>query len=351
MSGREFELIERYFAPLSEGAEGAFGLADDAALLSSESYVVSKDVLVEGVHFRKADPLSSVAKKALRVNLSDLAAKGARPIGYFLGCVWSKDTAETDIEAFTAGLAEDNDLFRVRLFGGDTTRHKAANAPSVFSVTAFGAPARLGLVARSGASVGDDIYVSGAIGDGSLGLEADTERLKLDAQDTDYLNERYQLPTPRVKLGSALSGLASAAIDVSDGLIADCGHLCRASDTPLHARIDASALPLSEPAQRWLHRKRDQNKGLVRLATGGDDYEILFTAAPVRRRSVAIAAEVAKTPVTRIGTMEAMDAARAQQSDDDGSNGRREDVVQLVDHNGAEIDIHSLTDKPGFDHF
>lgn len=323
----EFEIIREIFAPLSKGAAGAFDLEDDAALLDEAGYVVTKDLMVEGVHFLKTDPLDLVAKKLLRVNLSDLAAKGAQPVGYLLGCVWPAAVGRADIELFAKGLAEDQDLFRMRLYGGDTTKHRAASAPLTLSATFFGRPARQGMVRRHGASAGDDLYVTGAIGDAGLGLAALQKRGNFDAADADYLAGRYRLPEPRVAFGGALAGLASAAIDVSDGLIADAGHIaevCR-----LRAEIEAAAAPLSPPARKWLASQPDPRAAFARLAACGDDYEILFAAPPSRRRAVEMAGKLTRTAVTRIGVL-----------------AKGEGVV-LRDSEGEAIDIAA----GGFDHF
>jgi thiamine-monophosphate kinase len=322
----EFDIIAAHFAPLAADFEGAFGLKDDAALLAGD-YVVTKDVIVEGVHFRAKDPISSVARKALRVNLSDLAAKGARPIGYFLGCVWSVGVKEETIAEFAAGLKSDQEVFKIALVGGDTTAHRAKGAPLVISVTMFGAKGAAGMIRRSGAQAGDDAYVSGTIGDAGLGLAALAGELKPSAPHKAFLAERYQLPTPRVSLGGALCGCASAAIDVSDGLIADARHVAQESSAGIE--IQAEKIPLSEAARFWLDRQEDRGAAFARLASSGDDYEIFFTAPPSRRRSIEMASQLTKTPVVRIGSV------------------TRGDGVRLVNALGKPI----ATDVGGYDHF
>lgn len=297
----EFDIIREIFAPLSRGAEGAFNLTDDAAQLNASDYIVTKDLMVEGVHFLKSAPLDLVARKLVRVNLSDLAAKGARPVGYFLGCVWPTTARRRDIELFAEGLAADQELFRMHLYGGDTTRHAAAGAPLTLSATFFGQPPRQGIVRREGVSAGDDLYVTGTIGDAGLGLAALRKTEKFGAADKEFLTTRYQLPEPRLTLGGALPGLASAAIDVSDGLIADAGHL--AAFAGLGAEIEAKLLPLSPAAAMWLSKQEDKSEAFGKLATFGDDYEILFAAPQARRRAVEMAAKVSKTAVTRIGAV------------------------------------------------
>ncbi len=300
MSG-EFDIIAKYFAPLSADAPGAFNLTDDAALVAAGDLVVTKDILVEGVHFRARDPKASVARKSLRVNLSDLAAKGARPIGYFLGCVWPLCVKEETIAEFAEGLRADQDHYKIALLGGDTTAHGMKGAPLVISVTMIGAVGPAGLIRRSGAKIGDDVYVSGTIGDAGLGLAALSGEFKPGASHKAHLSERYQLPIPRVSLGGALGGHASASIDVSDGLIADAGHVARRSGVAIE--ILAEKIPMSDAARQWLDKQDNRDASIARLAASGDDYEILFTAPAARRRSIEMASQVTKTPVARIGAV------------------------------------------------
>ncbi|MCB2113825.1 MAG: thiamine-phosphate kinase [Parvularculaceae bacterium] len=325
MSG-EFDIIARYFAPLSSGFAGAFALGDDAASLDATDIVITKDVLVEGVHFRARDPRRDVAMKALRVNLSDLAAKGARPIGYFLGCVWPQNVKEDAIAEFAAGLGEDQDAYKISLMGGDTTVHGQKGGLLVVSVTMIGARGSAGMIRRSSARPGDDVYVSGTIGDACLGFGVSKSEIRVAPAHKAFLAGRYLLPSPRVALGGALAGHASAAIDVSDGLLADAGHIAKQSKVAIE--IIADKIPLSEAALTWLDRQ-DRNEGLARLAGGGDDYEILFTAPAARRRSIEMASQVTKTPIARIGTV---------------SKGAG---VQFLDAQGAAIE----TGQTGFDHF
>ena len=325
MSG-EFDIIERYFAPLSEGFSGAFALGDDAASLDATDLVVTKDLLVEGVHFRAKDPRKSVAQKALRVNLSDLAAKGARPVGYFLGCVWPSNVKEEMIGEFVSGLSEDQDAYKISLMGGDTTVQVQKGAPLTISVTMIGARGSAGMIRRSGAKANDDLYVSGTIGDAGLGLAVLNNEFKVAPAHKAFLVGRYQLPSPRISLGGALGGHASAAIDISDGLAADAGHIAAQSKVAID--LFADKLPLSEAAKTWLDRQ-NLEEGLARLAGAGDDYEILFTAPPSRRRSIEMASQVTKTPIARIGAV------------------TKGAGVRLVAATGEAIDIS----RTGFDHF
>ena len=320
-------MIARYFAPLAKPDDGSFGLRDDAALLTNGDLVVTKDVLVEDVHFRKKDPKALVARKALRVNLSDLAAKGARPVGYFLGCVWPSNVKEADIEAFADGLRADQDAYKISLLGGDTTRHQAKGAPFVVSVTMIGQPGSAGLIARNGASAGDDVYVTGAIGDAGLGLALLEGEFRTGAASKKYLTGRYQMPAPRLSFGGALNGLASAAIDISDGLLADAAHIAAASGVRFD--IAAPRIPLSAAAKNWAEADGEMDAAIAELCAFGDDYEILFTAPAVRRRSIEMASQVTKTPIARIGSI------------------ARGEGVRLLDENGGEVHV----DATGFDHF
>jgi thiamine-monophosphate kinase len=322
----EFDIIREIFAPLTLNAPGAFQLTDDAALLDN-SLVVTKDIMVAGVHFLPKDPLDLVARKLLRVNLSDLAAKGAKPIGYILGCVWPANVKREAIELFASGLREDQENFRIALYGGDTAVHGAKSAPLTLSVTAFGAPPKPGITKRSGASHGDDLYVSGTIGDAGLGLAALKKEQKFTTVDKASLSGRYHLPEPRLSLGAAIAGLATASIDVSDGLIADAGHLARASR--LRAEIDAVAIPRSPAAALWIATQSNRWCAIAALSSFGDDYEILFSAPPSMRRSVTVAAKASRTEVARIGTL------------------TRGEGVALLDEKGKEISVPS----GGFDHF
>ena len=297
----EFDVIRRFFSPLAQGAPGSFQLTDDVAVLEEAAYVFSKDVLVEGVHFLPRDPLDLVARKALRANLSDLAAKGAKPCGYFLGCVWRRDVDVDDIEQFSRGLFEDQTTFKLALFGGDTTVHKTKSAPFTLSLTVFGTPPRRGVIRRNGAGVGDDLYVSGTIGDAGLGLAALTKEIEFTRVDRASLAGRYHLPEPRLTLGAALAGIATASADVSDGLVADANQIAMASG--VGARIFLNDVPLSETTRRWVDGEPSRDEALLRLATAGDDYEILFTAPTTLRRSVEMAAKASRSTVTRIGEM------------------------------------------------
>ncbi|PPC91726.1 MAG: thiamine-phosphate kinase [Methylocystis sp.] len=265
----EDDIIARVFAPIAGAA--ALGLKDDAALLSPEGaqLVVTTDMVVAGVHFFAVDDPSLIAKKALRVNLSDLAAKGAEPIGFLLGLALPADWTNAWLDAFAAGLAEDARAYGAPLIGGDTA---ATPGPLTISITALGRTRRF--VPRTGAKPGDAVFVSGPIGDAALGLalrrdSALSQRLSDNARD--YLIGRYLLPQPRVDLSAWLCANASAAMDISDGLAGDLAKLCRASG--VSAVVDLASVPLSAAAREAIAI----DPALFETAiTGGDDYEILI---------------------------------------------------------------------------
>ncbi|MFO0987801.1 MAG: thiamine-phosphate kinase [Alphaproteobacteria bacterium] len=289
----EFAAIARFFRPLATHP-GSYGLRDDLAWLAPRAgrrLVYKTDAIVVGVHTFRDDPPDLVARKALRVNLSDLAAKGARPLGYLLALVLPAETKAAWLARFAAGLGADQKEFGIPLLGGDLTR---TPGPPTISITAIGeAPAGRPLL-RGGARRGDLVFVSGTIGDAALGLLALKGRLpRLAARHRRFLAGRYLLPEPRLALGRAIAPLAHAAMDVSDGLVADLGHICEASGCG--AEIDLTAVPASPAAQQAGERHT-----LARL-TGGDDYELLFAAPLSAEAGLRAAARKTGVPVTRIG--------------------------------------------------
>ena len=273
----EFETIERLFRPLAH-PQWARGLIDDVAAMPSRpgyDLILTKDAMVEGVHFLPDDPLDTVAKKLLRVNLSDLAAKGAEPFGYLLACFWPVESGWLEREAFAAGLAEDQAKFGVHLLGGDTV---VTPGPASFSLTALGWAPKGRAVARTGAQPGDLVVVTGMIGDGFLGLKAARGEIGLEDERVAALLAHYRTPEPRTDFALAVREHAAAALDVSDGLIADMGHMARASGVGIV--IDLEKLPLSRAATAWLETRVDPLAALTDLATGGDDYEIVMAVPP-----------------------------------------------------------------------
>lgn len=281
----EFGLIARHFRPLA--GPGALDLLDDAATLSpppDRELVVTVDAIVEGVHFLPDDPPDLIARKLLRVNLSDLAAKGAVPLAYLLTLSARRGTSEAWLEAFAAGLRHDQECFNISLLGGDTT---STPGPLSLTVTAIGHVAPGAMVRRAGARIGDGIWVSGTVGDGALGLRA--IRGELDDRD-GFLAGRYRLPQPR--LGLVDPAFVRAAMDVSDGLVQDLGHLCRAAG--LGATVWATRVPVSVPDPHWLET----------CLTGGDDYELLMIVDPLREAALQARAGELGFAVTRIGTVD-----------------------------------------------
>ncbi|HTU56599.1 MAG TPA: thiamine-phosphate kinase [Acetobacteraceae bacterium] len=283
---REFALIARYFRPLA-GPEG-LGLADDVALLAppaGKELVLTVDALVAGVHFLPSDPPDLVARKLLRVNLSDLAAKAAIPLGYLLTIAAPADTTDDWFFSFAAGLAEDQREFGIALLGGDSA---ATPGPLTLSLTAIGTVDAGRAVLRRGAATGHGIWVTGTIGDGALGLAALQGRL---ADPSGFLAQRYHLPEPR--LGLRLAGIAAASMDISDGLVQDLGHLCRAAGAA--AEIETALVPLSGPARAagpsWLET----------CLTGGDDYELLLAVPPSSEAALLAEVKRATLAITRIG--------------------------------------------------
>jgi thiamine-monophosphate kinase len=268
----EFGIIARYFAPLA--GEGAFGLKDDAALLpvrAGHDLVVTTDSVTEGVDFFAFDPPDTIAQKALRVNLSDLAAKGAEPAHYLLNLSLPHSVTEDWLSGFAQGLARDQAQFGISLLGGDTG---ATDGPLSVAVTAFGFVPQGKMVRRDGAKVGDAVYVTGAIGDSGGGLAIfKRETHTLNDADRDALIARYRVPEPPLDFAAQLRTVAHASVDVSDGLIADLGHVAHASGVRIV--VEAERVPLSAPLRRlW------GDAALLRAVTAGDDYQIAFTAAP-----------------------------------------------------------------------
>lgn len=267
----EFDLIARFFAPLA--GPGALGLKDDAALAKASpgcDLVLTTDTVIAGVHFNADDPAGLIARKALRVNLSDLAAKGAKPLGFLQALTLNKDVTDAWLESYAQGLGQDAAEFAAPLLGGDTT---ASPGPVTITITALGEVPTGAALLRSGAKAGDTVYVTGSIGDGALGLACVKGDLLLPRAERTALTERYHLPQPRLSAGQALRGRASAALDVSDGLVADAGHLAAASAVAI--QIERDAVPLSAAARKAV---TGDPRLWEKILGGGDDYEILFTA-------------------------------------------------------------------------
>jgi thiamine-monophosphate kinase len=320
----EFERIRRFFAPLA--GPGGLGLVDDAALLDcapGRRLVITADAIVAGVHYLPDDPPDLVARKLLRVNLSDLAAMGARPLHYVLTTALPSELGPEWLVGFAAGLAEDQRRYGIDLLGGDSV---ATAGSAVLSLTAIGEVAAGAEIRRSGAQPGDTVWVSGTIGDAYLGLKVlrTDDFVGLGPSYAEALIARYRVPEPRTELGPPLAGIAHAMIDVSDGLVADLGHICEASGCA--ATVALPKLPFSLPAltilaEEWEHP--------VALATAGDDYELLFAAPAGATEAIVALSSLLQIPVTQIGRIEA------------GAG------VRLIDADGHPIPVEAT----GYRHF
>ena len=324
----EFDLIARYFTrPARPSGAVALGVGDDCALLAPRpgmQLAISSDMLVEGRHFfADVDP-EALGHKALAVNLSDLAACGARPLAFTLALSLPR-VDEAWLAGFSRGLLALADAHGCELVGGDTTQ-----GPLNICITVFGEVPPGQALLRSGAQPGDDIYVSGTLGDARLALEALLGHIQLPADTLAQARQRLERPTPRVALGLQLRGIASSAMDVSDGLLGDLGHILKASG--VGARIDVEKTSNLIAASTYPASARGQfDLKLIRQCTlaGGDDYELAFTAPPAQRAAVAAASQSSGTPVTRIGTVLA------------------EPGLQLVDAHGQAVEHRYAS----FDHF
>ena len=320
----EFDRIATYFAPLSAGHAGAFGLRDDAAVVdvsAGQQLVVTTDALVENVHYLPDDPPLDIACKALRCNLSDLAAMGATPRGFTFAMALSsiRDITENDgrISYFSNGLRRDIQKWDCPLIGGDSV---TSPGPEMLSVTAFGELPIGTALRRNGAQPGDRIFVSGSIGDAALGLRLRRDDVGhgLSHQAAAFLINRFHLPQPRVALGGGLRGVASACLDISDGLLQDLRHICAASG--VGANVHMAALPVSAAARSAL---KDAMMTEIGLLSGGDDYELLFTAPASAVGAVTAAGAAANTKITDIGEI------------------TEEPTVQVLDQNHKAVEITS----------
>ena len=295
----EFEIIKTYFSPLSRSEKGAFNLTDDAAVIEipdGKSMVVTTDTLVEGVHFLSEDLPKNIAKKLLRVSLSDLAAMGSVPAYYNLSIATKLGTTSEWFKAFSEGLLADQIQFGVTLIGGDTV---ATSGPLTLSLTAMGFVKKGKAISRSGAKLGDDIWVSGLIGDAALGLRAAKGKLiSISEENKNYLISKYTQPIPQTLLGPKLSGHVNSAIDVSDGLIGDLDHICETSK--LGANIQITDIPISRAASIIVTEKPHY---LDLILSGGDDFELLFTADKSFRTVAKSLTKMLDVSLTKIGVM------------------------------------------------
>lgn len=292
MSNGEFEIIERYFSRTNVDRDVLLGAGDDAAIVAARgALAVAVDTLVEGVHFPVGLAAEAVGYRVLAVNLSDMAAMGAQP----RWCTLALTLADPDtewLEGFADGLYMLAERYGVALIGGDLTR-----GPMTVSLQIIGTVEPTRWLARSGGHIGDDVYVTGTLGDSAAGLALIEERAGEDVPAQAALRERFLWPEPRVTAGRALAGLASAAIDVSDGLLADLGHICAASGCG--AFVDVEHVPLSAE----LLSAFPPNVAEAYALSGGDDYELCFTAAPAQAQSVEAVLEAVGCPARKIGQL------------------------------------------------
>ena len=324
----EFDLIRRYFTRPTPRA--VLGVGDDCALLQPRpgmQLAISSDMLVEGRHFLSTVSPAALGHKALAVNLSDLAACGAQPLAFTLALALPRADAAW-LEPFSQGLMALADAHGCELVGGDTTQ-----GPLNICITVFGEVPPGQALLRTGAQVGDDLYVSGTLGDARLALEVFRGTVSLPEAAFVQARHRLERPTPRVALGLALRGIATAAADISDGLLGDLGHILRSSqagaviDTSIAINLIATNAHNTSASTLF-----DSEKYLAYVLAGGDDYELVFTAPPSAREAVVAAATQADTPVTRIGRIETRTAQAP---------------IRLVDADGAPV-LHTFS---GFDHF
>ncbi len=343
----EFDLIRRHFwrtaAARADSGGVLLGNGDDCALLAPApgmTLAVSTDMLVAGRHFLPDVDPQALGHKALAVNLSDLAAMGARPLALTLALAVPEPN-DAWLQAFARGLLDLADAHGCTLVGGDTTA-----GPLTLCLTVFGEVPAAQASRRSGAQVGDDVWVSGTLGDACVGLALVQGRhiaggaIDIDTAHAAYLRQRLERPTPRVALGLALLGLAHAAIDVSDGLLADLGHVLAASGVAAELEVPALLAGALHPALQRLPLA----EALSAVLAGGDDYELVFTAAPSQRAAVQQAAAQAATPVTRIGRIVAGPPASHALADGAAR-------VRLLDTDGAPYALPPGVRLAGYDHF
>jgi len=295
----EFDFIATYLSPLA-GTEG-LDLRDDAALYQPPAgydLVLTKDVMVEGVHFPQGHYGGDTSEKLLRVNLSDLAAKGARPVGYLLSIAWPQYTSIQDFAAgFCAGLKNVQHAYDFKLFGGDTV---SIDGPMVVSATLLGLVPHGKMVTRSGANIGDDVWITGTIGDAYLGLQTLLGEPMTPVPTGEALwmwEEAYYRPEPRLLLRKVLREFATACSDISDGVISDIGHIATASQVGIDIKLDA--IPLSSHTQSWVQGKGETAR--LDLASAGDDYELGFTASPENQTNLLARANALGLQITKIG--------------------------------------------------
>lgn len=320
----EFSMIEEVFRPLAEVNHFSFGLSDDAAIMqldSNQDLVVTSDAMADGIHFDSYTPAADVARKLLRSNLSDIAAMGGIPISYTLTTALPEHYRDTWIEEFAEGLKVDQKNFGVSLIGGDTISSRSL----VLSMTLLGRVDSNQTLRRNGALAGDALYVSGTIGDAGIGLSITKNKPNnIDTASKKFFLDRLHKPSPRLELGQSLITLSSAAIDVSDGLIADLEHIC--AESKVAATVWLESVPISEAAKNFING--DSGANVARLSAG-EDYELIFTAPDYSAENIALISKQLGVQITHIGSI---------------SEGRG---VTVIDRDSEEVFLSSK----GFSHY
>jgi len=294
----EFNIINKYLSPLSAPEVGAFGLTDDAAVINptnNKSLILTKDAIVEDVHFLAGTSPENIAHRLIGSNLSDISAMGAKPTYYMIAAFLNNSVDEAWIKEFTETLAKYNQKYNISLIGGDTVK---TNNSLSFSLTMFGEIEKNNELRRNGAQDGDAIFVSGTIGDAALGLKSLIGEITTTESSKIFLENRYYIPQPRISLGNKLLGIATSAIDISDGLLADLGHICECSN--LGANIYKDKIPLSNQTNE-LSLKNSELFEII--ATGGDDYELLFTVRKDDESYINQLSQELDLRLTKIGKM------------------------------------------------
>lgn len=330
----EFETIKKYFLPLTNNSKSAQGLKDDAAIISISSkkeLIISKDLSAEDIHFKKEYGANLIAQKLLISNLSDLAASGAKPAHYLLGFSKNNNVDEKFIADFCKGLKKIGDKFKIDLIGGDSVQ---GSDKLCFSITIFGEVSKGKSLKRSAAKNGDLVFVSGNIGDSFLGLNLLQKKIICkNSANKKYLIDRHLLPTPRIKLGEELvKNNIKCAIDVSDGFLADLKHICESSD--LEAIIWQDLIPVSNQAKSCLKENSGENKniGLNQLFSGGEDYELIFTAPKKLQNKIQELAKKLKIKITPVGHLHKT---------------KSKATIKLLDQKGEQIQIKRF----GWEHY
>ena len=324
----EFKMIKELLSPLSIGEDGAYGLSDDGAEIKATNgnFIFTTDAIIEGIHFQSSEDPKTLASRIIRVNLSDIAAMGAVPRAYLLVLALPSSTTLSWIKSFVEGLSLEQKEFGISLIGGDTTR---TQGELMLSITMIGETHDNKMLLRNGACVGDYIYVSGFIGDASLGLSLlEGRNNSNNISITNYLINRFRKPTPRIELGRGLTGIANSAADVSDGLIADLKHICNASGVA--AEIYFDQIPISSEAESLVN---DNLNLRMNLLSGGDDYELVFTVPSKHVSKIRELSKIHSVQIKNIGKITSQDL--------------HQDVITLKDINQKIMKIYS----EGYQHF